>query len=259
MLELLVGTLLWYITDFNTGLSTMLILKTLFSNNIKTSLFLFINFLTLVFLGPSYIIFAKTYLLLMLGIFLYDKAFALLEIPDTEINKFKQKLLSDNRSLKVNVIYNKVKSYYDFLNLLVSIPIGIVYDNLNYYFNFDKYKNNKYYEKLEQMKNPEKLQVGNLPSLEKLNDCTDEELDTILSDMLNQNKFLEMTNGMRNNIGKKPLTKDDIDNNMNMMGMGSLFEMFNNSLKDLNNMIKEEVKSQNLNKNDLLSFKGKMS
>ena len=242
MLEFILGSLLWYFTDFNTGLSVILTLKTLFSNNIKTSLFLFINLLTLLFLGPSYIIFAKTYLLLILGIFLYDKVFALLEIPDNELNNFKQKLISDKISEKVTIVYNKTKSYYDFFNLLVSIPVAFVYDNLNYYFNLDKYKNNKYYEKLEQFKNPEKLQVGNFPSIKELDKCSDQELDSMLSDMLNPNKFLEMTNGMRNNIGKKPLTKDDIDNKMNLMGMGSLFEMFNNSLKDLNKMIEEEAK-----------------
>ncbi len=227
MLEIFVGFIFWYLYNFNFGLSVFCLLKSLLSKSIKTSLFFFINLMANIFMGTSYLVFGKIYLLLIGAIFMYENLFLMLNINLEEV---KEKVKVQELS-KITKYGKKVQEFLEFINFILSIPFYIIYDNLNYFFNLDKYV--KQYELLSS----DNLSIPDMPNFNDLDNCTDEELDKVFNNMFNPNKFLELTNNMRENIGKKPLSKGQIDEQMN--NLGPLFSMFGNSMNDFNSLMKD--------------------
>jgi hypothetical protein len=253
MLEFIISSLITYFFGLKNGITSFVLLKSLFNNNYKLSLFWLINLFTYMFLGPSYILFAKIYLVVSGLIFLHKQININEHIQETILNKLK-----------------KVKEIYNFINLVLSIPFYIIYDNANYLLINSGLKkkliDNEYYKKCQEnlqivsdiknmndtkfnfsdMKFPE---FPEIPDINKLVDYKDEELEKMLDDMLNPNKFLNMTNEMRKNIGKTPLNENDMINKIS--NFESLFGMFNtsggfnditNSLKDFNS---DKIKYKN--------------
>ena len=265
MIEFILSGLVWYFTNFNYGLTTLVFLKSLFNKSYKTSLFMIFNFLIYSTLGPSYILFAKLYLISTIIIFLHDKIKYLIQSKeDLELEKHGLK----NIGFFENV-FSKISEFYNFINLVISIPFYILYDNLSALFQevgiTKIIQDNKYYKKIKEsysivneIKNFDKIDnisnIGNfeefkknmpkLPNISDFSKLEDEELEDLLDEMLNPNKFLNMTNNMRENIGKKPLTQNDLKNKMD--NFENLFGMF-----DINKMLKDfenEEKSKKLQK-----------
>jgi hypothetical protein len=227
MLEILVGSIFWYLYSFNYGLSVLCLLKLLLSKSIKMGLFFFTNLIANIFFGTNYLIFAKIYLLLAGTIFMYENIFLILNINLEEVKeKVKVKEFS-----KIFNYRKKIQELVEFVNFIILFPFYILYDNLNYYFNLNKYT--KQYE----LFSANKLSIPEMPDLNDFENCSDEELDKMLNNMFNPDKFFELTNNMRENIGKKPLTKNQIDNQMN--NLGPLFGMFNNSMTEINTLMKD--------------------
>ncbi len=225
MLEILIGSIFWYLYNFNFGLSVFCLLKSLLSKSIKISLFFFINLATNILFGTSYLIFAKIYLLLVGTIFMYENLFLMLDINPEKVQE-KVKEFS-----KISNYGKKVQEFLEFINFIISVPFYIIYDNLNYYFNLDKYT--KQYELLSS----NKLGFPDMSDLNELDNYSDDDLDKMLTNMFNPDKFLELTNNMRENIGKKPLTNNQVNEQMN--NLGPLFSMFGNSMNDFNSIMKD--------------------
>lgn len=272
MLEFILSGLVWYFTNFNYGLTTLVFLKSLFNKSYKTSLFMIFNFLIYSTLGPSYILFAKLYLISTVIIFLHDKIKYLIQSKeDLELEKHGLR----NIGFFENA-FSKISEFYNFINLLISIPFYILYDNcmlLLQEIGLTKLiQDNKYYKKVKEsyslineIKNLDKMdklhEVGNmgnfeefekefkknmpkmpdLSDIDKLNKYSDEELEDLLDEMLNPNKFLNMTNNMRENIGKKALTQNEFKNKMD--NFENLFGMF-----DITNMLKNFENEEKLQK-----------
>jgi hypothetical protein len=263
MLEFLISGLVLYFTNFNNALTTFVFMKSLFSNNYKTALFMIFNFLIYSTLGPSYILFAKLYFLSILVIFLHDKikyllTFDKLDKEEEQLNKLGLKKIGFFEN-----IYSKVLEFYNFINTIISIPFYILFDNVSLLIQeigLTKYiQNNKYYKKLKEsyslmndiknfdkMENFDKLEkefkinMPKLPDMSALensfNNCSDDELDELLDEMLNPKKIMNMTNNMRETIGKKPLSQDEYKNKIN--NLENLFGMFNNSFEEFGNITK---------------------
>ena len=241
MLEFIISSIISYFFGIQNGITIFILLKALFNKSYKLSLFWFINFFTYLFLGSSYIIFAKFYLIIT-GLVFFHQQFGLEEYFE-KINVFKK--------------LEKVKDIYNFINLLFSIPFYVLYDNVNYLVTNIGIKttiqDNQYYKKYQENLqlvsdfqnmsdskfNLPDMKFPEMPDIEKLADYPDEELEKMLDDMLNPNKFLNITNEMRKNIGKAPLNENDMINKIS--NFESLFEMFNTSpgLNNITNSLKD--------------------
>ena len=253
ILELLISISIGYFFNYNYGISTFLILKGLFSNNYKMSLFMLMNFLIYSFLGPSYIIFAKFYLMSIVGIFFYDKIYNLLN--DKENNNDNDE---NNKSSLLNTFYNKFLDFYSFINLLISIPFYILYDNLYNILNKLGYtqvfmennlvkkvnKNLDIYDKISSYdKNKfNLLDFEDINKLDKLENYEDDELDALLTNMLNPKSFIDMANEMRETMGKKKLTENELDDKMKEFS--PFLEMFGSPL---DNFIKDNKINKKMN------------
>ena len=249
-----------YFFGLRTGISTIFLLRSLFSNNFKISVFMFLNFLIYLTLGPSYIIFTKFYLLGIVCIFFYDKIINIFDISLINKEQLNNIFVKYNDKIKLLNEYYKILSYfYNFFNLLVSLPFMCLMDNFNYLlesYGYSNYlKNNKIFNKvntnynllknMSDFDNSLKLISGNdLEKMENsLGDYDDEDLDSILNEMLNPKKFLGMANNMRESIGKNKLSNDELDDKMKELG--PLLEMFGNPFDELfkdNNKKKIKVK-----------------
>ena len=74
--------------------------------------------------------------------------------------------------MEFNKIFNygkKVQEFLEFINFIISVPFYIIYDNLNYYFNLDKYT--KQYELLSS----NKLELPCMSELNELDNYSDDD------------------------------------------------------------------------------------
>jgi hypothetical protein len=221
MLEIILGCIFGYY-NLSFGLSIFLMLKAFLAKSIKISMLLLTNLLTNIFLGPSYIVYSKIYILLICGIFFYDQFFQF------KINNTKP--------------IEKIKEFYNFINYIISIPFYIIYENINYYFKIEELKNHKYFSKIYEQYD----MMNNMISPNALNMSDNMEMENMMETMFNMDMFMDMANGMRENIGKKPLTKKDA--NVKMIDNDQFNNMFS-SISDFNKLFKEMEHNENKPKN----------
>jgi hypothetical protein len=226
ILEILISIFAGYIFNYNIGISSFFILKGLFSNNYKISLFMLLNLFVYSFLGPSYIIFTKLYLMFIIGIFFHDK------IMDFIMEDYEKKEENfSNTQLRFKNIYNKMLDLYNLINIVISMPFYIIYDNIVYLLESYGYnkkimdnnlidklnKNYTMFKRISDYDTNNKLNLLDLDSLNKLDNLEnyeDEELDNLLNNMLNPKNFMDMANDMRTSVGKKKLTNSEIEDKM---------------------------------------------
>jgi len=229
MLEFIISFMTSYFFGFNNGIMSFIFLKSILNNNFKLSIFWFINLLTYFFIGPSYILFAKIYLAIT-GLLL--------------LNNFQF-----NFDAPIFLKMQKVKEIFNFINILVSLPFYLIFDNINYILIEtgikNKITNNIIYKKYEEnldlipkldsgfdFKNMKMPEMPKIPDIEKMMDYSDEELESMLDDMLNPNKFLNMTNDMRKNIGKSELSEKEMIDKIN--NFQNIFSMFGAPISEMN-------------------------
>lgn len=242
ILEILISIFIGYLFNYNIGISTFFILKGLFSNNYKISLFMLLNLFVYSFLGPSYIIFTKFYLMTIIGIFFYDK------IMDFIMEENNKKDENNNKESYLNTIYDKILDFYNLINILISLPFYLIYDNISYLLESYGYKQqifdnniinklNKNYimfKKISDYDTDNKLNLLDIDSINKLEDLEnyeDDELEDLLNNMLNPKKFMNMANDMRESFGKKKLTNSEIEDKMK--DFTPLLEIFGNPFDNL--------------------------
>jgi len=234
IIEIISASIAGYIFNYDIGIITFFILKSIFSNNYKISLFMLLNLSVYLFFGLSYILFTKLYILAIISIFFYDN-----------IRDF----ITDNKKNKKNIyitklksIYNKIIDFYNLINIMVSLPVYIIYDNisclLDYYGYRQKILNNKLVNKF----NKKYILIKNLSDSD-MNNYENKEFDKLLNIMVSPDKFFDTCNDMRESIGKKRLTNmrfsnlmennNNDNNNNNVEEVNSFFKMFGNSLDKL--------------------------
>ena len=234
IIEIISASIAGYIFNYDIGIITFFILKSIFSNNYKISLFMLLNLSVYLFFGLGYIIFTKLYLFAIISIFFYDN------IRDFILDNKKNNKKNNNRNN--NNIYSKIIDFYNLVNIIVSLPVYIIYDNisclLDYYGYRQKILNNVLVNKF----NKKYILIKNLLNSEMSN-YENKEFDKLLNIMVSPDKFFETCNDMRESIGKKRLTNMrfsnlmednyDNDNNNNVEEVNSFFKMFGNSLDKL--------------------------
>ena len=234
IIEIISASIAGYIFNYDIGIITFFILKSILSNNYKISLFMLLNLSVYLFFGLSYILFTKLYLFAIISIFFYDNIRGF--ITDNKKNNKK------NNNRNNNNIYSKIIDFYNLVNIIVSLPVYIIYDNisclLDYYGYRQKILNNVLVNKF----NKKYILIKNLLNSEMSN-YENKEFDKLLNIMVSPDKFFETCNDMRESIGKKRLTNMrfsnlmednyDNDNNNNVEEVNSFFKMFGNSLDKL--------------------------
>jgi hypothetical protein len=232
IIEIISASIAGYIFNYDIGIITFFILKSIFSNNYKISLFMLLNLSVYLFFGLSYILFTKLYLFAIISIFFYDNIRDF--ITDNKKNNKK------NNISKLKSIYNKIIDFYNLINIMVSLPVYIIYDNisclLDYYGYRQKILNNKLVNKF----NKKYILIKNLSNSEmsNLDNYENKEFDKLLNIMVSPDKFFDTCNDMRESIGKKRLINMRFsnlmeDNNDNVEEVNSFFKMFKNSLDKL--------------------------
>ncbi len=249
ILEILLSIFIGYFINYNAGITSFLILKGLFSNNYKMSLFMLLNLFVYSFLGASYIIFTKLYLIFVIGIFFYDK------ILDFVLENNEKKEENYTQSAFKNM-YNKMIDLYNLVNIVISIPFYIICDNIFYLLDIDGYnekimnnniinklnKNYKIFSQITEYDTSNKFNLLDIDSLDKLENYEDEELDNMLNNMLNPKNFMDMANDMRESVGKKKLTNLEIEDKMKEFS--PFFKMFSSPLDSLLNESQKKIKSK---------------
>ncbi len=230
--EILISIYIGYLFNYNIGITTYLFLKGIFCNNYKISLFMLLNLFVYMYFGPMYILFTKLYLISTAGIFFHENNMKKISIKDVDESKFKN-------------IYMKILNMYEVFNILLSIPLYIIYDNLynllesygywkkicdnnlvnkinkNYtVFNeIIEYENNTNNDNLFELN-----KLNKLDNIDNIDNYKDEELDEILNNFFNPKNFMFMANDMRENIGKTKLSDTEIEDKMKEFA--PLLEMF---------------------------------
>ena len=239
IIEIITSIATGYIFNYDIGIITFFTLKSIFSNNYKISLFMLLNLFVYLFFGLSYILFTKLYLLAIISIFFYD-------------NIIKNK--KNNNISKLKSIYSKIIDFYNLVNIMLSLPIYIIYDNINYLLEHYGYRQkilnnrlvNKFNKKYILMTNLSNSEMSNFDNFNNFDNCENKEFDKLLNVMVNPDKFFDMANDMRESIGKKRLTNmrfsklmENNNNNVNNVNINnvdevnSFFKMFGNSLDKL--------------------------
>ena len=113
---------------------------------------------------------------------------------------------------------------------------------MNYYFKIEELKNHKYFSKIYEQYD----MMNNMISPSALNMSDNMEMENMMETMFNMDMFMDMANGMRENIGKKPLTKKDA--NVKMIDNDQFNNMFS-SISDFNKLFKEMEHNENKPKN----------
>lgn len=245
ILEILFSIFLGYLFNYNIGIITYFILKGIFSNNYKISLFMLLNLFVYLLTGLKYLIFIKLYLISIIGIFFHDK---IIDFIYDEDNIIQQKYF--NCHTKFKNTYKILIDLYSLVNILISIPFYIIYDNIillitNFeylqkkilnnnliiklnenYIMFNKsldYKTNNFYSLLE-----DDNQNNILNNIDNYND---EDLDNLLNNMLNPKNFMDIANDMRESLGKNKLL--ELEDKMKDLGpFMKMFEIPFNNFKD---------------------------
>lgn len=212
-LELLISTIIYNLYDFNFAIQTFVISRALLSNSLKQSLLLISNLLIYLYFGFKYVAFAKLYLVTMVILYFHEQLYYLIT----------------NKKLEFNIIpiKEKIREWCVAINALIALPFYILYDNINSYFNLDKY--------LDKFKNNYLTNTNDIIT-NAFDTGNNQELDNLLADMLNPDKMLDMANNMRNTVGKEKLSMEEI--NTKMTNFSPLMEMLNKSLMDLDSMMK---------------------
>jgi hypothetical protein len=178
----------------------------------------------------------------IIGIFFYDK------IMDFIMEENNKKDENNNKESYLNTIYDKILDFYNLINILISLPFYLIYDNISYLLESYGYKQqifdnniinklNKNYimfKKISDYDTDNKLNLLDIDSINKLEDLEnyeDDELEDLLNNMLNPKKFMNMANDMRESFGKKKLTNSEIEDKMK--DFTPLLEIFGNPFDNL--------------------------
>ena len=231
IIEIISASIAGYIFNYDIGIITFFILKSIFSNNYKISLFMLLNLSVYLFFGLSYILFTKLYLFVIISIFFYDNIRDF--ILDNKKNNKKNKNIS-----KLKSIYGKIIDFYNLVNIMVSLPFYIIYDNITYLLDYYGYRQKILNNRLVNKFNKKYILIKNLSNSEMSN-YENKEFDKLLNIMVSPDKFFDTCNDMRESIGKKRLTnmrfsnlmEDNYDNDVEEVN--SFFKMFGNSLDKL--------------------------
>lgn len=180
-----------------------------------------LNLFVYLYFGPMYILFTKLYLISTAGIFFHENNMKKISIKDIDESKFKN-------------VYTKILNMYEVFNILMSIPLYIIYDNLynllESYGYWKKICDNNIVNKINKIieyENNININNGNIFELNKLDNidnCKDEELDEILNNFFDPKNFMFMANDMRESIGKTKLSDTEIEDKMKEFA--PLLEMF---------------------------------
>ena len=241
IIEIISASIAGYIFNYDIGIITFFILKSIFSNNYKISLFMLLNLSVYLFFGLSYILFTKLYLFVIISIFFYDNIRDF--ILDNKKNNKKNKNIS-----KLKSIYGKIIDFYNLVNIMVSLPFYIIYDNITYLLDYYGYRQKILNNRLVNKFNKKYILIKNLSDsgMNNLDNCENKEFDKLLNIMVSPDKFFDTCNDMRESIGKKRLTNmrfsnlmedNNNDNNVNNINnveeVNSFFKLFGNSLDKL--------------------------
>jgi hypothetical protein len=210
IIEILISILCIKLFNFNYGLSILFFLLGLFKENCKLKLSYILLSCINLFFGLKYIIFFILCSLLIFLIYIYD-----FEI----------------KTIKCNDSINEI---YELTNLVLYIPISIVYDNCMYFYNFIKTTNilnNKLCNYLKEKYNLINNIYNNKKILEttidinKIESMNDNEFNSYCSELFDMKNLLNMTNNIRLSIGKNIITEKEINNELQKYKLENIFSL----------------------------------